>query len=1427
MIGHDNLTHNAKLGLHYRRDWRTVSPYAAADIVASIDRQTIVCWLPQYHDMGLIFCHVVPYAAGERAVYMSPLTFLAKPHLWFEAAHTYQANYTVAPDFGFRLLATRLSSRKKPPDWDLTRMLWCMTAAERVRVSTYKALSDVLAPCNFHATIVAAYGLAETVVGVSGCIQPQLVVAEQRPDIVCCGDENCNMQAAGVFVKIVDAESRRQCADGMTGEIWVHSPSVARGYWAKPELSDQVFRARLEPDDGRTYLRTGDEGFLNGERLFIGGRIKDLVIIAGKNYYPEDIEIAISEACSSEVRPGCVAAFSVDIGDEETLVVVFEIRSAFTRQAESVVSTATDAVVSCIGIRPRRVVAIVEKTIPKTTSGKIRRRATRDALHAGDLRVVFDSLGTQSAAATSSQQVKRGDDTKDDDNYPTHSEPNFVGQVLSWMNDFRLVDMCTEPTTKAVCLQESHSLEPASDEDQIEVVEVRTMGDECEEQKKTAEMPLVSLAEDWPRTIQVKVDAILRTASANTSPRAIAKSVVESVFHGASIGDLEASLTGAVDGDLIYTTQLCYAELQILATARDILNDREIDGSTSFAAHGLTSQDASRLCASLESSLHVEVPFDLLLKPETTISQLAHQVVDIATGEAPVDYARRMSRFSSSIYMKRCTITSYSADFAQFVGIWLVVTTLALPLIPAYYYGLYVQWTLSKHSSDGPRVYVRRSNRPWSSFRVSSSKANVVVPGLLVPVVIPIYLSSLSCLVIIIKWLVVGRYVPGRLVVPRSMAFLQWWFVDRLMDQWERFVGNYVRDSILLNLFYLCMGCNVALNAKLNAFLREFDLIYIEPDVQLSGHVFARMFNKGPYSFEVHFFPVCIKAGAVIGKDAVIMPGCRIGEGVKLDPQTGTVAKTTFEAHTRYYGSPAQAVGPVKCDTDKRAWAVAEVLKMCALVYVLYTIYFSATITSAWLFHIVDWEDITFRYRELLYWVLSYFWGSAIMSAVVCIVTKWMWLGRLKANEHYESVLHTCAVWTVEYLWFRLVSNLGSVIWDKNSCLGQILLNLFGANVALDSTMMRISVLSAAQADLVTIDSRADVSTCTIECASADKTLKPVRIGKGAQVGLLARLNPGCVVEDRAIVGHQTVVPEGTTVEADVVLFGFPEPARFPAPHRLGLAYGKSTLTRLRARIQPVLTRALVLLLISCVALAPSYELAVRALFGDARYYESKTYLSGVTNSGSAWKPPISREQAFAFVLPVCVLMAYLSLILVFRAWILLVFRDKFRASFELLGYYCIHGFINNTFVGPLLLGTRFAGWHMRFWGVTVEDSSLTYMNTTEFFEPTLLTLKAGCVLDVGVKNRAHVFRYGSMEFGRKTIGRGAILHPYVVTWAHDEVPDGAILGPRSQLAAFDLEQQVVADPKNLPTGVYLQGCPARRVPPRLLTQKISIAHNS
>ncbi|MGC2018753.1 MAG: fatty acyl-AMP ligase, partial [Candidatus Acidiferrales bacterium] len=287
----------------------------------------VVSWLPQYHDMGLIGCYLYPALKGGTTYGFSPTDFIQRPILWFDAMTAYRATATAAPNFAYDycLRAGRLS-KESLEACDLSSLRVLMCAAEPVKPDTYTRFLEAFESYGLKSeSFYVAYGLAENTLAVSlggrnivsvnkralslGTARMITEVSEigGATKIVSCGTP-----LPGLDVKIVDPEGHFPLKPERTGEIWVSGSGKCRGYWNNPELTLKQFRARLVDDspyeDG--YLRTGDMGFFHGGELYVCGRIKDMIILRGQNYYPHDIENVV-EKSSGLIRHNCVAAFQI------------------------------------------------------------------------------------------------------------------------------------------------------------------------------------------------------------------------------------------------------------------------------------------------------------------------------------------------------------------------------------------------------------------------------------------------------------------------------------------------------------------------------------------------------------------------------------------------------------------------------------------------------------------------------------------------------------------------------------------------------------------------------------------------------------------------------------------------------------------------------------------------------------------------------------------------------------------------------------------------------------------------------------------------------------------------------------------------------------------------------------------------------------
>ena len=284
---------------------------------------------------------------------------------------------------------------------DLNSWSVAFNGAEPVRADVMERFAMAFAQCGFRRNaFYPCYGLAEATLMVSGSrkghpfVVGELDKRDLKNDRVCQpGDHErvqglvaCGKNLPGQEIAIVNPHSHERCAQDQIGEIWVRGKSVAAGYWNRPELTQEIFHAHIA-GAGAPFLRTGDLGFLHNEQLFVTGRIKDLLIIRGLNHYPQDIELTV-EACDSVLQPGCGAAFSIEGGNEERLVVVQEAANRANSNWEKIFTFIRRAIAESHELSPHAIVLIRAGTIPKTSSGKIQRWACKEAFLTGKLRIV-------------------------------------------------------------------------------------------------------------------------------------------------------------------------------------------------------------------------------------------------------------------------------------------------------------------------------------------------------------------------------------------------------------------------------------------------------------------------------------------------------------------------------------------------------------------------------------------------------------------------------------------------------------------------------------------------------------------------------------------------------------------------------------------------------------------------------------------------------------------------------------------------------------------------------------------------------------------------------------------------------------------------------------------------------------------------------
>jgi acyl-CoA synthetase (AMP-forming)/AMP-acid ligase II/acyl carrier protein len=348
-----------------------------------------VSWLPVYHDMGLIGNLMQPLFMGGHCIFMSPVAFLQKPRRWLEAISHFRAQGSGAPNFALRL-CTRSVTGDQQEGLDLSSLKVFFIGSEPINATVLDEFATAFRGTGFRReAFYCCYGMAETTLLATGSTPGagpifETLNADLRTSKVVVG---CGKAANGQELVIVDTKLQIRLPDGQVGEIWLRGDNVAKGYWGKPELSRQTFAAQLDGDTG--YLRTGDLGYLRNGELFVTGRIKDLIIIRGRNHYPQDIE-KIVDTCHSALSPDACAAISVTAGGEETLAIIVEIQRSMLRsfKADEVFGRIRQAIFEQLELTTHSIVLIRPSTLPRTSSGKIQHGECHAQFLGGNLEVV-------------------------------------------------------------------------------------------------------------------------------------------------------------------------------------------------------------------------------------------------------------------------------------------------------------------------------------------------------------------------------------------------------------------------------------------------------------------------------------------------------------------------------------------------------------------------------------------------------------------------------------------------------------------------------------------------------------------------------------------------------------------------------------------------------------------------------------------------------------------------------------------------------------------------------------------------------------------------------------------------------------------------------------------------------------------------------
>ncbi len=384
MLTHGNLLHNQQMIM---------------ESFGHSQNSVVVSWLPLQHDMGFIGCVLQPLYVGFPTTLMKPEDFVKEPFRWLAAISDYRATTSGGPNFAFDLCVARITEEQKSR-LDLSSWSVAFNGSEQVRAETLERFTHAFASCGFRRkSFLPCYGLAENSLFVTGgdpehepvvrhvsrtaLLRNSVEEACRQEDSV--GIVGCGHSGLDQRVVIVDPVSMKKLPFSQVGEIWVQGGSVARGYWRDAELTRQTFGASLDSGEG-PFLRTGDLGFVENGELFVTGRLKDLIIIRGQNYHPHMIEQTVEQSHQA-LHPNGACAFSVEVADQERLVVIHEVKRGSVRGLDS--DAVIRSIVQSVSLEHELAVHVVQlvnpATLPRTPNGKIQRKTCRDRFLTGEI----------------------------------------------------------------------------------------------------------------------------------------------------------------------------------------------------------------------------------------------------------------------------------------------------------------------------------------------------------------------------------------------------------------------------------------------------------------------------------------------------------------------------------------------------------------------------------------------------------------------------------------------------------------------------------------------------------------------------------------------------------------------------------------------------------------------------------------------------------------------------------------------------------------------------------------------------------------------------------------------------------------------------------------------------------------------------------
>ena len=377
-------------------------------------------WLPPTHDMGLIGSVITPLYTAVTSNLMSPLDFLERPSRWVQYITKYRCNITGAPNFAYELCALR-TPEELVNQIDLSCLEVSFNGAEPLNSYAMELFYNKFKKAGLRkGVILPCYGLAESTLLVSG--KPKLIddtiinidpeqYSKNVIEIIDKSQLSKSLVSSGIArfnIKIVDPNTLEECLANQVGEIWLNGASISSGYFNNIKETEKTFHAQIKGDEqGTHYLRTGDLGFIHGGELFVSGRIKNMIIILGQNYYPQDIEYAVTYS-DHAIRKGCVVAYGIQQADREALVVVAEIRKQTAQKnLPEIVEHIQSEISQQFHLTAQQIILVAPKTIPKTSSGKLQRIKCQELIETQQIKPIWHYISEEKAldlAVTDVQQ---------------------------------------------------------------------------------------------------------------------------------------------------------------------------------------------------------------------------------------------------------------------------------------------------------------------------------------------------------------------------------------------------------------------------------------------------------------------------------------------------------------------------------------------------------------------------------------------------------------------------------------------------------------------------------------------------------------------------------------------------------------------------------------------------------------------------------------------------------------------------------------------------------------------------------------------------------------------------------------------------------------------------------------------------------------